>query len=261
VPVNLGYPINTAGDELGIYVTADGRTAYFASEQEDSKGQMDIYKFEMPDASRPSFTSYIKGNVYDAETREPVFTNVQVFDLATGKLYASLSGDKMNGLFLSTLPAGKTYAVQVQKDGYLFYSKHISLTEMEVGVPFEIAIPLQRIKVGEKIILNNIFFNSEEYALREESAFELGNVVKLLEKNPSLKIEIGGHTDNSGTEESNRKLSENRAKSVYDYLIKKGVDESRLSYKGYASSKSVADNNTPEGKAKNRRTELTVVGI
>jgi outer membrane protein OmpA-like peptidoglycan-associated protein len=132
---------------------------------------------------------------------------------------------------------------------------------MEEGIPFEIAIPLQKIKVGEKIVLNNIFFNSEEYALREESTFELNNMIKLLEKNPSLKIEIGGHTDNSGNEESNRKLSENRAKSVYDYLIGKGVDETRLTYKGYASSKSIADNNTPEGKAKNRRTELTVLAI
>jgi outer membrane protein OmpA-like peptidoglycan-associated protein/Tol biopolymer transport system component len=261
VPVNLGYPINTAGDELGIYVTADGATAYFASEQADSKGQMDIYKFEMPNASRPAFTSYIKGNVYDAETREALYANVQVYDLATGKLYASLSGDKLNGVFLSTLPAGKMYAVQVQKDGYLFYSKYISLSELEEGKPFEIAIPLNKIKVGEKIVLNNIFFNSEEFALREESTFELNNVIKLLEKNPSLKIEIGGHTDNSGSEESNRKLSENRAKSVYDYLVGKGVEEGRLTYRGYASSKSVSDNNSPAGKAKNRRTELTVIAI
>lgn len=260
-PVNLGYPINTAGDELGIYVTADGGTAYYASEQKDSYGQMDIYKFDMPVAARPAYTSYIKANVFDSETREPVYTQVQIYDLETGKLYASLSGDKVNGVFLSTLPAGKDYAVEVIKDGYLFYSHNISLKNVVGGAPFELDVALKKIKVGEKMVLNNVFFNTDEYDLRKESNAEIEVIVKMMQKNPGMKIEISGHTDNSGDEKNNQTLSESRAKSVYDYLLAKGVEEFRLSYKGYASSKPLVANDTPENKAKNRRTELAVMAL
>lgn len=260
-PVNLGYPINTAGDELGIYITADGAKAFYASEQKDSKGGMDIYTFDMPAEARPAYTSYVKGIVYDSESREPVQSNLQVYDLETGKLYTTFSSDKLNGRFLSSLPAGKNYAVEVMKDGYLFWSHNVSLKEVKEGTPVEVNIPLQKIKVGEAIVLNNIFYESDKYNLKDESNAELEMVVKLLTKNPTLKIEIGGHTDNTGNEEANKILSENRAKSVYDYLISKSIDAGRVTFKGYASSKPVAENSTAEGKAKNRRTELVVTAI
>ncbi len=259
--VNLGYPINTAGDELGIFVSADGKIAYYASEQKDTKGQMDIYSFDLPEEFRPHYTSYVKGSVYDQDSRNVLQANVQVYDLATGKLYGTMSGDKVNGVFLSALPAGKDYAVEVIKDGFLPYSANVPLKDAKEGVPFDVNIPLRKIKVGESVILNNIFFESDKYELKGESSSELGVMIKLMEKNPTLKIEIGGHTDNTGTEPLNQKLSENRAKSVYDYLVAHGVSAERLSFKGYASSKPVADNNTLEGKAKNRRTEFLVTGI
>lgn len=261
LPENLGYPINTAGDELGIYITPDGSTGYFASERDGGFGQMDIYRFEMPVGVRPGYTTYIKGNVFDSESREPIQANVQVYDLETGKLYASMSTDKVNGNFLSTLPTGKKYGIQVIKDGYLFYSQHISLENVTQGAPFEVNIGLKKIQIGEKIVLNNVFFDSEKHDLKNESIAELDNVLKLLQKNATLKIEIGGHTDNTGTETKNKELSEKRAQSVYNYLAEKGIESTRMSFKGYASSKPVADNNTDEGKAKNRRTELVVTGI
>ena len=260
-PLNLGYPINTSGDELGIFITADGQKAYYASEQKDSKGGMDIYTFDMPDGIRPEFTSYVKGIVYDKETREPVQSTLQVYDLETAKLYATFSSDKLKGNFLSSLPAGKNYAVEVMKDGYLFWSHNISLKEVKEGMPVEVNVPLQKIKVGEAIVLNNIFYESDKYSLKEESNAELEMVVKLMAKNPTLKIEIGGHTDNTGSDDANKTLSENRAKSVYEYLVAKKIEPERIAYKGYASSKPVAANTTTEGKAKNRRTELVVTGI
>ncbi|MES2622021.1 MAG: OmpA family protein [Bacteroidota bacterium] len=260
-PVNLGYPINTAGDELGIFVTADGTTAYFASEQKDSYGQMDIYRFNMPANSRPGYTSYIKGNVFDATTRESIYANVQVYDLETGKLYATLSTDKVNGLFLSTLPAGRNYGIEVMKDGYLFYSQNISLIDIKEGTPYEVDIALHKIEKGKKVVLNNLFFEPEQYTLTESSNTELEIITKLLNKNTSLTIEIEGHTDNTGSDDFNKKLSENRAKSVYNALVSKGVAAERLSYKGYASSQPIAPNTSPEGRAKNRRTEFVVTGI
>ncbi len=260
-PVNLGYPINTAGDELGMYVSADGGTAYYASEQKDSYGQMDIYRFEMPAAAKPAYTSYIKGNVFDSDTRDPISTQIQVYDLENGKLYSSMSGDKLTGQFLSTLPAGKDYAVEVMKDGYLFYSHNISLKDVIGGEPFVLDIPLRKIKVGEKMVLNNIFFNTEQYELKRESNAELDVVVKMMQKNPGMKMEVSGHTDNSGDERKNQALSENRAKAVYEYLLSKGIEDTRLSYKGYASTHPIAPNDTAENKAKNRRTELAVVSL
>lgn len=260
-PENLCYPINTAGDELGMFVTADGSTAFYASEQKDSYGQMDIYRFDMPAAARPAYTSYIKGNVFDSESREPIATQIQVYDLETGKLYTSMSGDKITGQFLSTLPAGKDYGVEVMKDGYLFYSHNISLKDVTGGAPFVLDIPLKKIRVGEKMVLNNIFFNTEQYELKRESNAELDVVVKMMQKNPGMKMEVSGHTDNSGDERRNQALSENRAKAVYEYLLSKGVEDFRLTYKGYASTRPVAPNDTPENKAKNRRTELAVMGL
>ena len=233
----------------------------FLLEAKDTKGQMDIYSFELPEQFRPHYASYIRGLVFDKDSKQNIQTNVQVYDLETGKLFSTFSGDKVNGVFLSALPAGKNYAVEVLKDGYLPYSQNISLKDSNSVTPFEVDIPLQKIKVGEAVVLNNIFFESEKYALKPESASELGMIMKLLDKNPTLKIEIGGHTDNTGNEELNKKLSENRAKSVYDYLVAKGVAADRLSYKGYASTKPVADNNSPQGKAKNRRTEFVVTAI
>lgn len=260
-PQNLGYPINTAGDELGIYVTADGATAYFASEQKDTRGQMDIYSFNMPSNLRPGYTSYIKGNVFDNETRDVIAASIQIYDLETGKLFTSATSDKVNGMFLSTLPSGRNYAVEVLKDGYLFFSKNISLKDVKEGEPYIVDIPLNKIKVGEKVVLHNLFFEPEKFDLKAESNTELEVVAKLMNKNATMKIEIGGHTDNSGSEEKNKTLSENRAKSVYTALVAKGVAAERMSYKGYSSSKPLADNTSAEGKAKNRRTEFIVTGI
>ncbi|HWB64407.1 MAG TPA: OmpA family protein, partial [Chitinophagales bacterium] len=122
-------------------------------------------------------------------------------------------------------------------------------------------IPLSKIKVGQSVVLNNIFFETDKFDLQPESEAELGVIIKLMEKNPTMQIEIGGHTDNSGTEEANKTLSEKRAKSVYDYLVSKGISANRLTYKGYAATKPIAPNDTPEGKAKNRRTEFVVTAI
>ncbi len=259
--INMGYPINTPGDELGIYVTTDGSKAYYASEQKDSYGQKDIYSFDMPTEFRPGYTTYIKGNVFENQSKEPVQANVQVYDVETGKLYTTFSSDKVNGTFLSTLPTGKNYAVEVQKDGYLFYSKNISLKDVKQGEPFLVNIALNRLQVGQSVVLNNIFFPVDKYELKPQSEAELGVIIKLMEKNPGLKIEIQGHTDNTGSEEKNRALSEARAKSVYSYLIEKGIDAERLSYKGYASSKPIADNTSEAGRSKNRRTEFVVTAI
>ena len=259
--INLGYPINTPGDEIGIYVTANGHRAYFASEQPDTKGQMDIYQFDLSENLRPYAVSYVKGMVTDKATGAPITTKIQLFDLESGYLYSSASSDAKSGEYLATLPVGKNYACQVSKEGYLFYSANFSLKDVKDGQQYIMNIALQKIKVGEAVVLNNLFFKSNSFELENQSKTELSALIDLLTKNPGLKIEIGGHTDNSGIEKENESLSTNRAKAVYDYLISKSVAGTRLSYKGYAATKPIADNKSAEGKAKNRRTEFIVTGI
>ena len=259
--INLGYPINTPGREIGIYVTTDGKTAYFASDQLDSKGGLDIYKFEMPENLKPYPVSYVKGVVTDRDNRNPLATKIQFFDLASGVIYSTASSDPKTGEYLATLPTGKNYACQISKEGYLFYSANFSLKDVKEGGAYIMDIALQKIKVGSSVVLNNVFFESNSYELKNESKTEMNTLIELMTKNPALKIEIGGHTDNSGIEKDNEELSRNRAKAVNDYLVSKGIAADRLTYKGYAATKPLADNKTAEGKAKNRRTEFMVTGI
>ena len=115
--------------------------------------------------------------------------------------------------------------------------------------------------MDERIVLKNIFFDTDKFDLKSESTVELQKLIDLLTINPKLKIEISGHTDNQGAKTYNQTLSQNRAKSVYDYLISKGIPASRLSYKGYGDTIPIADNNTEEGRRLNRRTEFKVTGL
>lgn len=260
-PVNMGYPINTAGDEIGIYITTDGKTAYIGSERPGGFGKMDIYKFEMDESNRPQHVTYIKGHIYDEATKQPLQGTLELFDVENGKRYTATTSDAKTGEFLTTLPYGKDWACTVNKDGYLFYSQNFSLKDFKSDEPYKMDIYLKKIEIGKSVVLNNIFFEIAKYELRNESKAELEVLISLMKKNPNIHIEIGGHTDNSGNAAENQKLSENRAKAVADYLTTQGIAASRLSYKGYGSSKPIADNNTPEGKQKNRRTEFVVTGL
>ena len=144
----------------------------------------------------------------------------------------------------------------------MFFSEHFDLIEhYDSTKPYMLNIPLQKIAVGNTSILKNVFFDTDSYELLEASVFELDNLVKLLQLNSSLEVEISGHTDNTGTTDYNKTLSENRAKAVYNYLIQKNISKARLTFIGYGENIPIADNNTEEGKAKNRRTEFKVINF
>ena len=171
------------------------------------------------------------------------------------------SGDK-DGEYMVCLPIDKDYAFNVSREGYLFYSENFSLTNLEhPEEPYIMNIPLQPIEKGVTVVLKNIFFKTDSYDLLPDSYTELGKVVEYMNANPKMKIEIGGHTDNVGTKAYNKTLSENRAKSVYNYLVSQGIAKERLSYSGYDFSIPIATNDTEEGRAQNRRTEFKVVSI
>ncbi|MBL7895416.1 MAG: PD40 domain-containing protein [Bacteroidia bacterium] len=260
--VNLGYPINSYKDDNSLLVDPSGKIAYFASNREGGFGNLDIYQFELPEDIRPEKLTYVKGKVYNAKTKEPLEAKFELFDLETQQNVTESYSDK-SGQFLVTLTANKNYIVNVNRDGFLFYSDNFSLKGKvaDFDKPFLLDIPLQPIDTGSTVELKNVFFDVDKWELKPESKAELDKLVLFLTKNPNVKIELGGHTDNSGKKDWNKTLSTNRAKSVYDYLITNGkIAAARLSYKGYAETRPKVPNDTPENKAKNRRTEFKVVG-
>lgn len=258
-PKNLGYPINTYKDEQGLVVDASGKNAYYSSDRPGSKG-MDIYSFELHKEARPGPVSYIKGKVTDAETGKPVCAKVELIDLGNTKSVINGESCWDKGEFLMCLPLGKEYAFNVSREGYLFYSANFELKEKtEIIDPYILDIKLKRIKVGGFVVLRNVFFNTNSFDLLPESKVELQKLIDFLNLNKLVSIEIGGHTDNVGGQEMNQKLSEDRAKEVYNYLIDNGIQTRRMTFAGYGFSKPMSTNETPEGRALNRRTEFVIV--
>jgi outer membrane protein OmpA-like peptidoglycan-associated protein/tetratricopeptide (TPR) repeat protein len=261
-PLNLGYPINTHNDDISLLVDPEGKLAFIASDRANGEGGLDIYQFELPQELRPEKITSVKGKVYNAKTREPLEATFDLINLETQTAAATAYSQK-NGEFFVTLTANKNYLVNVNKEGYLFYSDNFSLKDQNIDFnkPYILEIPLEPIDIGSIVELKNVFFDVDKWDLKPESKAELDKLSTLLIKNPSLKVELGGHTDNTGDKNNNLSLSSNRAKAVYEYLITTGkISATRLSYKGYGDNVPKVPNDSAENKAKNRRTEFKVVG-
>lgn len=258
-PENLGYPINTHESEFGFIVNAEGSDAFYASNRQKAKGK-DIFRFRLYPNVRPVPSSYMKGNVYDAETGEDLRAKFELISLDSGNVVMESYSDEASGEFIVCIPSNNNYVLNVSKKGYLFYSDNFTLKGIhEVEEPFKKDVPLNPVKEGEKIVLRNIFYATDSFNLKSESKVELNKLYQFLKDNSGLKIEISGHTDSIGTEQYNMELSRKRARSVYNYLVEKGIHAERLSYVGYGESKPVATNETEEGRAKNRRTEIKIL--
>lgn len=261
-PINLGYPINTFNEEVGLIVTADGTEGLFSSNIKDGGfGDQDIYRFQLPQQIKPLPITYVKGIVKDRETKALLEANVMVINLQTKNAVFNDYTSSETGDFLAVMPTGNTYLFNVDAEGYLFNSQHFGLVEATNNKSYEIEILLDKIKIGNNVTLQNIFFDTNKYELLQPSILELDLLIDLLQNNPTLTIEIEGHTDNVGDIKLNEKLSENRAKSVYEYLINKGIAKKRLTFKGYGESKPKSDNTTDEDRKQNRRTEFVITNI
>ncbi len=261
-PINLGYPLNTEGDEINLIVAPDGTSAYISSDKDMGYGGFDIYRFVLNEDVRPNTVSYVKGIVFDLETGEKLNAEVELNLLEMGEQFTRTESDLDEGSFLVALPSDELIGLNVSKTGYLFYSEHFNTRETGTkSKPVELKIPLKKIKLGNVEVLNNIFFETDSFSLKETSYPELEKLVDFLQKNPSLRIEISGHTDDVGSSAYNQELSERRAESVINFLIKNGINSNRLQVKGYGMDFPVESNENPEGRAKNRRTELKVLNL
>jgi outer membrane protein OmpA-like peptidoglycan-associated protein len=197
--------------------------------------------------------------VTDALSGAAIEADVELFDLATGDLATGAYSDPRTGEFLICVPAGRDYALNTSAEGYLFHSSNHSVKQSGMNAPLELSVPLSPIKSGQSIALHNIFFETARYDLLPASNVELNKLLKLMQATPTLRIEVGGHTDHVGDDASNQTLSEQRANAVRSFLIGKGIDGTRIVAKGYGESKPVASNENEEGRASNRRTEITVL--
>ena len=260
-PKNLGYPLNTAEDQISFFVTADRKTGYISEEKRMANSQFArLLSFPMPEDIKPTKSlAYVKGIVTDKETGRPLRAELALRDVSADSLVSDVHSDSVSGSYLITLPQGAQYALFVSAPGYLFSSSAFDYT-LQMGQSVEQNIALEPIKVGSAVRLNNIFFATDSYELENKSRTELNRVVSFMNKNPEVKIVLAGHTDNVGGEGYNQQLSQQRADAVKSFLLNAGVAANRLRAKGYGETQPEASNETEEGRAQNRRIEFEIDG-
>jgi outer membrane protein OmpA-like peptidoglycan-associated protein len=288
-PVNLGYPINGPDDDVFFVVSGSGNRAYFASSKPGGFGDKDIYKItflgpeKMPLLNSEdqllakipnpvanlrqqaaietpsSRLTLLRGFITDEKSSKPLEATLELVDNDKNMVLATFRSNSSSGKYLVTLPSGKNYGIAVKKDGYLFHSENFNIPVDAEFQEYELNIALKKMDIGSTIVLKNIFFDFDKATVKPESASELNRLVKLLRDNPDLKIELRSHTDNLGSDEYNRKLSESRSQAVLEYLSVKGIPKTRLTAKGYGESEPLDSNDTEEGRKNNRRTEFKIL--
>ncbi|MDR2834917.1 MAG: OmpA family protein [Bacteroidales bacterium] len=290
-PENIGYPINTVDDDVFFVVAANPRYAYFSSARLGGYGSHDIYKitFLGPEKLMAVGTedfliassnttieqkvkqeevevktvrlTIMKGTVTDALSQTPIEAKIELIDTITNEVINTVTSNSGSGKYLVSFPSGSTYRFVVSAPSYSTYSEVIVIPETAAYQEVTKDFVLTKAGVGSKIVLKNIEFDLAKATLRPTSFPELERLVKLLEAYPSMIIEIGGHTDNTGSKAINEKLSAERAKAVVDYLVEKGIATERLTSAGYADTQPVADNKTEAGRQQNRRVEFKVISM
>lgn len=298
-PENMGYPINTPDDDIFFVVAANGRHAYMTSFREDGYGDKDLFKLTLLGPEKQpilggednllanidapvsgkviepkveiisSQVAILKGIIRDDKTKKPLEAVIELIDNEKNEVIARFSSNASNGKYLVSLPAGKNYGIAVMAEDYLFHSENFEITDEAQYLEVEKNIDLKQASVGTVIVLRNIFFDLNKYTLRDESQSELDRLIKLLNENPKLRIEISGHTDTRGSATYNKDLSQNRAQAVVTYLVQKGIDQKRLVSKGYGQEQTiVSDEEIKKMRSKreieaahqeNRRTEFKIL--
>ena len=262
-PKNLGYPINNHLDQISIFVTADGKKGYYGDRKvKNNIEEAVIMEFEMPEAITVQIkTQYLKGRVLDAKTKEALEAEIELINLSNNRIENAVKSDKVSGEYFLVLNEQTEYALEVRKKGYAFKSMRFDFSDKKADdlKPIEMDILLDPIAKGATFVLNNIFFDTGKWELREKSKTELNELIRFMQDNPQVRGEISGHTDNVGEKKANQELSIKRAKSVYDYLVQNGIEPQRLTYKGYGDTQPAAPNDSEENKQRNRRIEFKIL--
>lgn len=259
-PVNLGSPINTPDWDAFFTLDAGGEYAYMSSHL-DSYGESDIVRVKLLEREKPNPVVIVSGNVYNAKTMQPLSASLVYETLPDGAIAGNGVSNPSDGAFKVVLPYDKNYSIRATADKYFAVSENLNLDSLTKAGYIEIHkdLFLVPIEIGQVVRLNNVFFDFDKWDLRPESYFELNRVVKLLTENPAIEIEMSAHTDSRGSDEYNFKLSDNRARSVMEYIISKGITPARIKSQGYGETKPVVPNDTDENRQLNRRVEFTIL--
>src|SRR6185369_16485760 len=293
-PENIGYPINLWEYDGFFTMSRDKKTGYYSTVKDGGLGGIDIYSIKFlepkykPKPPPPvvvvekkkevenknyvdpsvqklideKVVTVLRGKVIDENTAAPLNATVTLVDNETGKVLSKIYSDPTSGDFELHIPHGGNYGVTTESVGYLFNSINFNLPKFAEYQEIDTHIIMVRTVIGSKVVLRNIFFDVGKFNLKDQSVSEIENVQELLVKNPQLKVQINGHTDNTGDATSNKTLSLKRANAVVDYLISKGIDQTRVSAKGYGSERPIVSNDDElGGREINRRTEIEVVGL
>ncbi len=256
-PVNLGYPINTDADEVGFFVSLDGKKGYFASNKLGGSGGYDIYSFDLYPGARPDTVFLVEGVVADENEKTPIPAKVEIKDVVTKKI-TRIEADSVTGKYAAVIKFDHDLMLTVKKEGYAFQSQYISNSDSAMRELMKVDLAIKKIELGEQYTLHDILFSTNSYSINDTIKAVLDNFSEFLKDNPKVKLQLEGFTDNVGAPSDNITLSNNRAKTVYDYLLDKNIQPSRLTYKGFGDAKPVASNSTEEGRAKNRRTVFVI---
>jgi flagellar motor protein MotB len=288
-PENIGYPINTPDDDLFYFPSSQTNSAYYSTLLEKGIGGKDIYRvvflgaekeiifppavmlvsgllsppenvfYSLPQKFAVDTSLLMKGTLTDSETGRPVFAKMDIIDAEISRIVATTTSDSAGGYFIR-IPQPKRYGVEIVARNYMLNLDIVDLAGESYRREIIRDFRLDPIEIGARMILKNIFFEFGKSTLKSESYIQLDNVVLLMQSTPRLRIEISGHTDNVGSAKTNQKLSEDRSKAVVDYLVSRGVELTRLEYKGYGFSQPVATNSTTDGRSQNRRVEFKIIG-
>ncbi|GAO42550.1 OmpA family protein [Flavihumibacter petaseus] len=259
-PVNLGAPINTENWDAFFTLDAGGEYAYLTN-SENTLGESDIVRVRLMEQEKPDPVVMLTGNVYNKKTGLPISANLVYETLPDGNVAGNGLSSPFDGAFKMVLPYDKNYSIRATADHFFAISENLNLDSLVKQGFKEIHkdLYLVPIEIGSVVRLNNVFFDFDKWALRPESFLELDRVVKLLEENPTIEIELSAHTDSHGSDEYNFKLSDNRARSVMEYILSKGIAKSRLTSQGYGEGKPIVPNDTDENRQLNRRVEFKIV--
>jgi outer membrane protein OmpA-like peptidoglycan-associated protein len=260
-PVNLGAPINSADWDAFFTMDAGGEYAYMSSGQEGGYGESDIVRVKLLEKEKPLPVVLVSGNVFNAKTGLPLSASLQYETLPDGTVAGNAVSEATTGAFKIVLPYDKNYSIHATADKFFAQSENLNLDSLVKAGYKEIHkdLYLVPIEIGAVVRLNNVFFDFDKWELRPESFIELDRVVKLLTENPAIEIEMSAHTDSRGNDDYNFKLSDNRARSVMEYILSKGIEPKRIASKGYGETKPFTDNNTDENRQLNRRVEFTIL--
>jgi outer membrane protein OmpA-like peptidoglycan-associated protein/tetratricopeptide (TPR) repeat protein len=257
-PQNIGYPINSFEDDIGFFVSTDGHLGYYASNRFDENNKWNLYSFSLYEEARPQKVLFIKG-VVELERKETlVRANIELKNIET-KAITEIPVDTLTGKYVAAILFNEDHVMTIKKEGFVSTSRYFSTEDTTLNKPKTVDLEVKEIKIGSEYEIKDIHFATDSYELDAEAEKIVDEFFTFLHDHYTIEVQIQGHTDNVGDEKSNLILSQNRAESVYNYLIEKGIQPDRLSYKGFGERKPVATNATQTGRLKNRRTVFLII--